>query len=127
MGGSPLPFFRNFYAGGVTSVRGFQTSTIGPKDADGGPIGGSRKLVGNMELLFPFPGLRNDKSIRVAAFVDAGLIGESYALGDVRSSVGASVLYVSPFGPLKISVANPIKEKIGDNKQKFQFTFGSQF
>jgi outer membrane protein insertion porin family len=127
LSGKPLPFFRNFYAGGVTSVRGFQTSTIGPKDADGGPIGGSRKLVGNMELLFPFPGLRNDKSIRVGAFVDAGLVGESYALGDFRSSVGMSVLYVSPLGPLKVSVANPIKEKIGDNKQKFQFTFGSQF
>ncbi len=126
-GGKPLPFFRNFYAGGPNSVRGFYTANIGPKDANGDPTGGSRKLLGNVELLFPFPGLQNDKSVRVSTFVDAGLIGETYAIGDVRSSVGLSVLYVSAFGPLKVSFAQPIKSQNGDKLQKVQFTFGQQF
>ena len=125
--GKPLPFFRNFYSGGPTSVRGFYPANIGPKDINGDPIGGSRKLVGNAEILFPFPGLQNDKSIRVSAFLDAGTIGESYAVGDVRSSAGIGVLYVSPFGPLKISVAQPLKSQIGDRIQRIQFTFGQQF
>src|SRR5688572_18597578 len=98
----PLPFFRNYYAGGVSSVRGFRTSTIGPKDANGDPVGGSKKLVLSTELLFPFPGLQNDKSVRVGAFIDAGMIGESYDFGEVRASVGLSVLWVSPMGPLKL-------------------------
>ena len=127
LGGKPLPFFRNFFAGGPTSVRGFYAANIGPKDANGDPIGGSRKLLGNAELLFPFPGLPNDKSVRVSAFVDAGVIGETYAIGDLRSAVGLSVLYVSAFGPLKISFAQPVKSQIGDRTQKVQFTFGQQF
>jgi outer membrane protein insertion porin family len=125
--GKPLPFFRNYYAGGVSSVRGFYTSTIGPKDANDAPIGGSKKLVGNVELLFPFPGLANDKSVRLSAFVDAGLIGESYAFTDTRVGVGLAVLWVSPFGPIKISAAQPFRAKDNDQKQRFQFTFGQQF
>ena len=125
--GKPLPFFRNYYAGGVNSVRGFYTSTIGPKDANDAPIGGSKKLVGNVELLFPFPGLANDKSVRLSAFVDAGLIGESYSFTDTRVGVGLAVLWVSPFGPIKISAAQPFRAKDNDQKQRFQFTFGQQF
>jgi outer membrane protein insertion porin family len=125
--GKPLPFFRNYYAGGVSSVRGFYTSTIGPKDANAAPIGGSKKLVGNVELLFPFPGLANDKSVRLSAFVDAGLIGESYAFRDTRVGAGFAVLWVSPFGPIKISVAQPFRSQADDQKQRFQFTFGQQF
>ena len=125
--GKPLPFFRNYYAGGVSSVRGYYTSTIGPKDANGAPVGGSKKLVGNAELLFPFPGLANDKSVRLSAFVDAGLIGESYAFKETRVAAGVAVLWVSPFGPIKISVAQPFRIQNGDQKQRFQFTFGQQF
>jgi outer membrane protein insertion porin family len=125
--GKPLPFFRNYYAGGVNSVRGFYTSTIGPKDANAAPIGGSKKLVGNAELLFPFPGLANDKSVRLSAFVDAGLIGESYAFSQTRFGAGMAVLWVSPFGPIKISAAQPFRSQDGDQKQRFQFTFGQQF
>jgi len=125
--GKPLPFFRNYYAGGVTSVRGFYTSTIGAKDANDAPIGGSKKLVGNVELLFPFPGMANDKSVRLSAFVDAGLIGESYTFTDTRVGAGLAVLWVSPFGPIKISVAQPFRAKDNDQKQRFQFTFGQQF
>ncbi len=125
--GKPLPFFRNYYSGGPTSVRGFYPANIGPKDVNGDPTGGTRKLVGNAELLFPFPGLQNDRSIRVSAFVDAGIIGESYAVGDLRSSAGIAVLYVSAFGPLKVSFAQPLKSQVTDRTQRIQFTFGQQF
>ena len=125
--GKPLPFFRNYYLGGPGNLRGFYPGNVGPKDINNTPTGGSRKLLVNAELLFPFPGLPNDKSVRVATFADAGIIGESYTVGDVRTSVGFSVSYVSPFGPLKISFAQPIKSQIGDVKQKIQFQFGQQF
>ena len=126
-GGKPLPFFRNYYVGGVSSLRGFYTATAGPKDANGDPVGGSKKMVGSAELLFPFPGMRNDKSVRVSAFLDAGMAGESYAFSDVRAAAGLAVLWVSPFGPVKLSAAEPFRSLGGDKKQAFQFTFGSQF
>lgn len=123
----PLPFFKNFYAGGVSSVRGYKTFTIGPKDTNGDPRGGSRKLVGNAELLFPFPGLEKDKSARVGAFFDAGMVGDTYDATELRYSTGISLLWVSPFGPLKVSLAKPLKSKALDRTQVFQFTFGGVF
>ena len=126
-GGKPLPFFRNYYVGGVSSLRGYYTATVGPKDANGDPTGGSKKVVGSAELLFPFPGLENDKSVRLGTFVDAGMVGESYVFSQMRASAGLSVLWVSPFGPIKVSAAQPFRSQFGDKKQVFQFTFGSQF
>ncbi len=126
-GGKPLPFFRNYYTGGPTSVRGFYPGNIGPKDINGDPTGGERKLVGNLEILFPMPGMPNDKSIRLSTFVDAGIIGSDYSIGQARTSVGFAVSYVSPFGPLKMSFAQPIKSQDGDKLQKIQFQFGQQF
>ncbi len=126
-GGKPLPFFRNYYVGGIGSLRGYYTATIGPKDANGEPTGGSKKLIGSAELMFPFPGLENDKSVRLGAFVDAGLAGESLAFSEVRAAAGLSVLWISPFGPIRISAAQPFRRHDGDKTQIFQFTFGSQF
>jgi outer membrane protein insertion porin family len=126
-GGKPLPFFKNYFAGGVSSVRGFKTYTIGPKDSDGNPRGGSRKIVGNAELLVPFPGMETDKSVRVSAFVDSGMVDDSYNVDAWRYSTGLAVLWVSPFGPLKISVAKAFHAQPLDKKQAFQFTFGGVF
>ena len=127
LGGKPLPFFKNYFLGGVTSLRGFGTSTIGPKYEDNTPVGGSKRVLGNAELLFPFPGMANEKSIRISAFMDAGTVGESYNFSDWRAAAGVGVLWVSPFGPLKISVAQPFRLQPGDTKQRIQFTFGQQF
>lgn len=125
---SVLPFFKNFYAGGVTSVRGYDTASIGPKDSQGLALGGNKRLVGNAEVLFPFPGLRNDKSVRMSLFADAGVIynnGDSG--GGMRYSTGLGVSWISPFGPLKFSLAKPMNQKDGDKLQRFQFQMGSTF
>ncbi|MBI2509708.1 MAG: outer membrane protein assembly factor BamA [Betaproteobacteria bacterium] len=122
-----LPFFKNFYAGGIGSVRGFKAFTIGPKDDNNDPRGGSRKLLGNAELLFPFPGLENDRSVRMGAFFDMGMVGDTYNTRDFRYSTGLTLSWVSPFGPLKISAALPLRDQPGDRTQPLQFTFGGAF
>jgi len=124
----PLPFFKNFYAGGVNSVRGYRAASIGPKDSNGDARGGSHRLLGNVEFLFPFPGLQNDRSVRLSAFFDAGMIADNkYDADAFRYSTGLGVFWSSPFGPLKISVAAPLNADSTDKKQAFQFTFGGAF
>ncbi len=124
----PLPFFKNFYAGGVNSVRGYRSASIGPKDSNGDSRGGSHRLLGNAEFLFPFPGLQNDKSVRLSAFFDAGMISDNkYDADAFRYSTGLGLFWSSPIGPLKISVAAPLNAEATDKKQVFQFTFGGAF
>jgi len=125
--GLPLPFFKNYYIGGVSSVRGFKSYTIGPKDSNGDPTGGPQKVQGNVELLFPFPGLPNDRSVRVSAFVDSGTVGPPMTADQIRVSSGVGLLWVSPIGPLKISFGWPIRSEPSDSLQKFQFTVGGLF
>ena len=129
-GGKPLPFFKNFYAGGPTSVRGYETGSLGPRDSNDESLGGNRRIVGNAELLFPFPGLRNDKSVRMSVFTDVGAIygtGEKLGSQGLRYSAGISVNWFSPIGPLKFSIAQPLSTKPGDKKEVFQFQLGSSF
>jgi len=129
-GGRPLPFFKNFYVGGVTSVRGYDTASIGPKDSQGYTIGGNKRLVGNAEVLFPFPGMRRNKSLRMSVFFDAGGVyptGEKIGFNEMRYSTGVAVNWASPFGPLKFSLAKPLNAKDSDKLQKFQFQMGSAF
>lgn len=129
-GGKALPFFKNFYAGGNTSVRGYKPSSLGPVDANGNALGGTRRIVGNAEILFPFPGLRTDKSVRMGLFVDGGMVfgkGEKIELGQLRYSSGVSVSWFSPIGPLKFSLGTPLNKKEGDRIERFQFLLGSVF
>jgi outer membrane protein insertion porin family len=132
-GGKPLPFFKNFYAGGVGSVRGYDPSSLGPVDAFGFATGGNRRVVGNIELLFPFPGMSKERSIRASTFVDGGAIYGPIVqnimpqmLG-MRYSYGLAFTWISPVGPLKFSLGFPIKPQPGDKLQKLQFTLGSLF
>jgi len=136
LSGKPLPFFKNFYAGGNSSVRGFKNGTLGPKDSLGNALGGDQRIVGNAELFFPLPGLKDDQSLRMSAFVDTGAsFGpfdannqyQSFSFGDLRYSAGVAVLWVSPLGPLKFSLAQPLVKKTGDRTEIFQFTLGQVF
>lgn len=125
-----LPFFKNYYAGGISSVRGFKSGTLGPKDTNGDAIGGGRRLVGNAELFFPAPGLGQDKSIRLSAFFDVGTIvaaSQSFSADHVRYSTGVGLNWVSPVGPLRFSLAKPLNKKLGDKGEVFQFQLGSVF
>jgi len=129
-GGKPLPFFKNFYAGGVDSIRGFEQSSLGPRDTNGDFVGGNRRVVGNVELLFPMPGVKTDKSVRLSVFADIGNVFgafEEMKFGDLRSSVGIGVSWFSPVGPLKFSLAKPLKQKPEDKVERFQFLLGRVF
>lgn len=129
------PFFKNYYMGGVNSVRGYQNATLGPKAIDSisgrqYSIGGTKRLLGNAELFFPVPGLKNSSQFRMSAFVDAGNVfgsNESYSLGDLRYSAGIGASWISPFGPLKVVYAKALNSESGDDTQTIQFQMGQQF
>lgn len=128
--GKPLPFFKNFFAGGFNSVRGYNINTLGPRDSDNRVLGGSKRIVGNVEILFPAPFMKEDKSVRLSTFMDIGTITNSFSgLGfdDFRYSAGLAVTWISPMGPLKFSVAQPFNNQPGDNLQRFQFQMGQTF
>lgn len=133
-GGHTLPFFKNFYAGGIGSVRGYDSGSLGPTVMDTfgneSRLGGNRRAVGNAELLFPMPGSGLDKSVRLGAFFDAGQVwgqDQKMSMGDLRYSVGVSLAWSSPMGPLKFSFANPLNKKPDDKVQRLQFQMGTTF
>jgi outer membrane protein insertion porin family len=125
-----LPFFKNYYAGGPGSVRGFEPMSLGPRDINNNALGGTKRMIGNAELLFPMPGMSKEQSVRLSLFTDAGAV---YGKGDLpgsaglRYSVGAALTWISPVGPLKISFGKPLNQKPNDKLQKFQFTLGNIF
>lgn len=130
LGGRPYPIFKNFYAGGIGSVRGYEGSSLGPRALNGDPLGGASRLIANVELQFPFPGSGNDRTLRWFTFFDAGNVfaeGARFQVSDLRYSVGAGISWVSPIGPLKLSFGVPLKDKEGDRKQSFQFQLGTGF
>ncbi len=128
-GGKPLPFFKNFYAGGVGSVRGFETASLGPRDAVGDVLGGDRRFIGNFEALFPMPGYK-EKNVRLGVFLDVGNVwgpGDKIQVKDLRASTGLAVSWDSPVGPLRFSFGAPIKSKTDDKIERFQFQLGKIF
>jgi len=130
-GNKPLPFFKNYYAGGPGSVRGYQDFSLGPRDSLGNSLGGTRRVIGNAELLFPMPGAAQDKSLRLGAFIDAGQVygdGEPVDLSEMRYSAGIALAWASPLGPLRLSYATPLNERAGiDRVQRLQLKFGTAF
>tara|TARA_R110002095_G_scaffold99455_3_gene87516 strand:+ start:486 stop:2777 length:2292 start_codon:yes stop_codon:yes gene_type:complete len=121
-----LPFFENYYAGGKGSVRGFTDNTLGPRDIFNDPIGGSVKLVGNAEFIFPVPFMPESRTVRLSTFVDAGNVyDDEIDIGELRYSLGVSAKWLSPFGALSFSLAKPLNDDENDEVQTFQFSFGS--
>ena len=157
-----VPFMYAQTGGGLGSVRGYDTGTLGPKVYDTDPYDGSLdteayggKFAANVnaELLFPFPGLKDSKTVRLSLFADAGSVwdGNTYNPGaysrsnphgsngfyksnhkstfknELRYSSGAALTWISPIGPIKLSYAVPLKKKDTDQIQRFQFQLGTVF
>ncbi len=126
----PVPFFKAYFAGGPDTVRGYRPFSLGPRDILGNSIGGNTKVVGSAEFLFPMPGASAEQSLRLAAFVDGGQVYAENAkvdLGELRYAAGIGLQWLSPFGPLRLSIAQPLNAKDGDEAQRLQFTFGTGF
>jgi outer membrane protein insertion porin family len=122
--------FKYFYAGGIGSVRGYQTSTLGPKDQNGNPVGGASKLIGNVEFVFPLPGSGVDRTLRLFTFFDFGNVyqeGAPITFSDLKYSTGFGMSWLSPIGPLKVSMGFPLKKDDTDRVQRFQFQIGTAF
>lgn len=130
MGNKPLPFYKNLYAGGVGSVRGYDSYSLGPRDSFDAILGGTKRLVGNAEVLFPMPGTGMDRSMRLAVFLDGGQVygvNEKMHLSELRYSTGLSFNWNSPMGPIRLSYGKPLNAKAGDKIQHLQFQFGQVF
>ena len=126
----PFPVFKNFYSGGLGSVRGFDQGTLGPRDVTGSSIGGPRKITLNAEVITPFPGAGNDRTLRLFGFVDVGNVfgeEEKIRFGELRASAGVGLSWISPIGPLRLAIANPVRKFAGDRIQKLQFQIGTSF
>ena len=117
--------------GGLGSVRGFEQSTLGPASASTGLyLGGPKKLVFNAELITPFPGAGNDRTLRLFAFTDVGRAfgeNEKVSLSELRASAGIGLSWISPMGPLRLSYGKPIRKQRTDRIEKFQFQIGTAF
>lgn len=126
-----LPFFANYFAGGVNTVRGYSGNSLGPRDSNNDPIGGNLELVANAEIIFPLPWLADSSSVRMSAFVDAGNIYNTklpnYSSDPLRMSAGVAVNWFSPVGPLIFSWASPLNAQPGDKTQTLQFSLGFAF
>lgn len=127
---SELPFFERYYAGGVRTVRGYRNNSLGPRDSRGDPYGGTFRLLGGAELIFPVPFAQDIKSFRMSAFVDAGNVFEDYdafKTKDIRTSAGLGAIWLSPVGPLTFSLATALNDQPGDRTETFQFNIGAGF
>lgn len=130
LGGKPFPVFKNFYGGGLGTVRAFEQSSLGVVDPTGAYIGGAKRLNVNTELYFPVPGTGNDKSLRIFGFIDAGNVwreDEKITGESIRSSAGFGLSWISPVGPLKLSWGKPLRLQRNDRIQRFQFQIGTAF
>ncbi len=145
-GNKAYPIFKNFYAGGLGSIRGFEQNSLGPRDAiTQGALGGTKKAIVNVELNTPFPGAGNDRTLRLYGFFDAGNVftepgaggtdAQRKAQRKIRSSVGLGISWISPLGPLRIAYAVPIRSQKEDTAngipedriQRLQFQIGTSF
>ena len=147
----PYPFYENFYSGGLGSVRGFTSNTLGQRttpSVEGGrdrTLGGNVQVEGSAEIIFPMPFVENQRSVQPSLFLDAGntFLSSCYDvleadqarqqcssgvdLGDLRYSVGIGLSWLTPVGPLTFSIAEPLNDESGDDTQFFQFSLGQTF
>jgi len=131
-----LPPFERFFAGGSRTVRGFDGNTLSVKDTNGDPFGGDRRLITSLEMILPNPFSEQSQEMRMTAFVDGGYAWSSTStieeeknmdLGLIRYSVGVGLIWITPVGIMRFSIAEPLNEKPQDDTTSFQFTLGTDF
>ena len=126
----PYPIFKNYYGGGLGSVRGFEQGSLGPVDVTGTFVGGPKRVNLNAEFYLPIPGAGVDKTMRLFTFADAGNVwgeNENPSFSSLRASLGIGMTWLSPMGPLKISWGKPVRYEPFDRIQEFQFQIGTAF
>ena len=124
-----LPFFDKFYAGGVHSVRGYRSNSLGPRER-GDVIGGDFRTVGSLEVLFPPPFAADSQTVRLSTFFDIGNVyaeAGDFESDELRQSAGIGLVWLSPMAPLSFSISNAINAVEGDDTETFQFTLGASF
>ena len=130
LSGRSYPIFKNFYGGGLGTVRGFDQGSLGPVDVTGAYLGGNRRVNINSELYLPVPGAGNDRTLRLFTYVDVGNVWgefEKVTAGSLRASAGVGLSWISPMGPLKLSYGTPIRKQPEDRMQRLQFQIGTAF
>ena len=129
-GTSALPFFENYFAGGLRTVRGYKANSLGPRDSKGNPFGGSFRVIANAELFFPVFFFEGAKNVRLGVFVDAGNVFadvSDFEFSEIRAATGVSMTWLSPVGALTFSLAKALNDKPGDEPELFQFSIGTVF
>jgi outer membrane protein insertion porin family len=130
-GGKAYPVFKNYYAGGIGTVRGYDGNGLGQvRDQYGDSQGGSKRVLGSVELQLPFPGSGQDRTLRWFTFFDAGQVyadGEKLSVSELRYSTGVGISWISPIGPIKLSYGKALNASSTDKVQAFQFQLGTGF
>ncbi|GGK66219.1 outer membrane protein assembly factor BamA [Amphritea balenae] len=138
LGDNDLPFFKHFYSGGLSSIRGFESNTMGPRDSEGEPYGGDFVVNASAELIFPIPFVENSSSMRTLLFTDVGNVyltdcsavttcDSDIGLDSLRLTTGLGFSWLTPIGPLSIALSKPIISESGDDEQFFEFALGRTF
>jgi len=130
LNGQPYPIFKNFYGGGLGTVRVFDQGSLGPVDVTGAYIGGSKRVNVQSQLFVPVPGAGNDRTLRLFTFFDMGNVwgaNENITSSSLRSSAGVGLSWISPVGPLQLSYGSPVRKEPGDRIQRLQFQIGTAF
>jgi outer membrane protein insertion porin family len=126
---SDSPFFRNYYVGGISTLRGFSYNSVGPRDSSGNPLGGQILTTARTELVFPFPGLRDTESVRTLVFLDVAntFTRGQFNMSDLRASAGVSFSWLTPIGPLSLVLARPVRKQSGDITERMHIALGNAY
>lgn len=126
-GGKSIPIYERFFLGGINTIRGFKTRSIGPKDpATNEVIGGDKEVIFNLEYIFP---LFKEQRVKGLLFFDAGNaydVGD-FDLGDLRMGAGFGIRWISPLGPLRLEWGFNLDKKEGEESSQFEFSIGGVF